>query len=159
MVTSIIRISECGDYDFLPSLIYIFNPGCWLVFLFCFQAGLDGWEERSHHSHLWLIINLAPVKACSLLGPGVGWLPHVNATRMPALSLSLRSVSSPAFNRASSSPPSLSSRAPTRDHWNMRPTHLISPARNHPDMEPPSSSPGPWIVFLASWNPHSPLPE
>jgi len=55
--------------------------------------------------------------------------------------------------------PSLSSRAPTRDHWNMRPTHLTSPAGNHPDTEPPSSSPGPWTIFLASWNPNSPLPE
>jgi len=69
---SVRQCCTCGDYDFLPSLIYIFDTGCWLVFLFCFQAGLDGWEERSHHSHLWLIINLAPVKACSLLGSWVG---------------------------------------------------------------------------------------
>jgi len=64
--------SKCKEKCFVWWLWLLLD----LVVLFCFQAGLDGWEERSHHSHLWPITNLAPLKACSLLARCVGWLPH-----------------------------------------------------------------------------------
>ena len=127
--------SKCGDCDFFPSFIYIFDAGWFscLVFRLGWTAGRSaltiptcGWSSIWHQ-----------------LKPALSWAPVSDDCLSSLLHacLLLRSAwdQCPAqcpTEPASSPSPSLSSRAPTRNRWHSRPTHLTSPARSHLDTRP-----------------------